>query len=144
VLFSVNKKSWWHSLIFHMVVFDNDRIFYFGALYFYLIYYLTKLNNIELISSNKKIKIIILLCLFKRKYTFYLYWFNSLKEKLSMLDLDQIDLKLLELLQQSAKLTTKKLHSRLIYHQPCMKERMERKASSKYVAWWKPKKLIED
>jgi DNA-binding Lrp family transcriptional regulator len=32
-----------------------------------------------------------------------------------MLDLDQIDLKLLELLQQSAKLTTKKLHSRLIY-----------------------------
>jgi hypothetical protein len=62
-----------------------------------------------------------------------------------MLDLDQIDLKLLELLQQSAKLTTKKLHSRLIYHPPVYERirRMERRHRNMW-PWWKPKKLIED
>jgi DNA-binding Lrp family transcriptional regulator len=41
-----------------------------------------------------------------------------------MLDLDQIDLKLLELLQQSAKLTTKEIAQQVnLSSTPCMKER---------------------
>ena len=40
-------------------------------------------------------------------------WFYSRKENLTMSDLDQIDLKLLEMLQQSGKLTTKEIAQQL-------------------------------